>query len=63
MDAGEGYDILKVSDAPAAIEVNLSMNYSKINSISEVDQVFNFEAVIGSAYNDDITGNDVSNWF
>ena len=49
MDAGEGYDILKVSDATASIEVNLLMNYSKINSISEVDQVYNFEAVIGSA--------------
>lgn len=37
MDAGDDYDVLKVTDAPYATEINLFMNYSAIPYLNEMD--------------------------
>ena len=61
MDGGDGNDLLRYDESDAAINVNLATNTAS-GGYATGDVISNFESVIGSAYNDTLTGNDGNNY-
>jgi Ca2+-binding RTX toxin-like protein len=62
LDGGAGTDTLDYSGATAAVNVNLSVFFggqiASANGYGGTDTLSHFESVIGSAFNDNITGSD-----
>lgn len=61
MNGGNGTDTLKYSSATAAITINLGLATGQATGGAGTDTIFNFENIIGSGYNDILTGNSGNN--
>jgi Ca2+-binding RTX toxin-like protein len=60
IDGGEDTDTVSYRRDPSSVIVNLEQNFAK-DGFGNTDQIFNVENVIGSAFNDDITGDAKAN--
>lgn len=61
MDGGEGTnDTLNYVDSNAAVHVNLATNQAR-GGYAEGDIISGFESLVGSGFNDTLTGNDADN--
>lgn len=60
LDGGEGIDTVSYRRDPAGVTVNLSTRQAT-DGFGGIDQVKNFENIVGSNYADTITGNDETN--
>ncbi|SDB55989.1 calcium-binding protein [Bauldia litoralis] len=61
LDGGEGFDTLSFADAEAGVTVDLSANQVAEDGFGFSDDVFNFEALTGSAFDDGLTGDAQDN--
>ncbi len=57
IDGGDGWDYARYERSDAGVTVNLKTNVNT-GGDAEGDLIYNVEAVVGSAYNDSITGGD-----
>ena len=58
-DGGAGFDVLDMSNATAAVNVNLSAGTA--NGLGN-DSVVNFEGIVGSSFDDKLNGNSGNSW-
>jgi Ca2+-binding RTX toxin-like protein len=61
MDGGAGIDRASFGDAPGGVTVNLSLTTVQNTGFGQ-DTLVNIEQVSGTAFNDVLTGNGLSNW-
>lgn len=61
LDGGDGFDTLNFADAEAGVTVDLSANQVAEDGFGFTDDVFNFEALTGSAFDDVMTGDAQDN--
>lgn len=61
MDGGEGYDWTDYSSAAAGVTVDLSNFAPQDTGAAGVDTLVNIEAISGSEFADNLTGNDADN--
>ncbi len=61
LNAGAGIDTASYERASAAVRVNLSLAAAQNTGGAGTDTLSGFESIIGSAFNDTLTGNGVSN--
>ena len=61
LDGGAGYDWVYYDTATAGVTVNLSLNSSQNTVSAGKDKLYNFEGLLGSRYNDKLTGNSLDN--
>ena len=62
IDGGDGSDTLYYSKSTAAVSVNLSLSGAQATGGSGNDTLMNIEHIVGSNYNDTLTGNAISNY-
>ncbi len=60
IDGGEDTDTVSYRRDPSSVIVNLEQNFAQ-DGFGNNDQIFNVENVIGSAFNDDVTGDAKAN--
>jgi len=61
IDGGAGIDTMSYSNSTAAVIVNLGVTTAQSGGYADGDTLFNIENIIGSAYNDILTGSSVAN--
>ena len=61
LDGKGGIDTVSYADAPGPVKVSISLTSVQATSGSGNDRVLNFENVVGSAFNDTLTGNTGAN--
>ena len=61
LDGGSGIDTAQYADASAAVSINLSLNTAQNTGGAGNDTLISIENLIGSAYNDTLTGNSDAN--
>ena len=61
IDGGAGIDTISYADAPGPVKVSLSSSSIQSTISSGLDWLLNFENVIGSAFNDTLSGNTGAN--
>jgi serralysin len=61
MDGGTGTDTLSYASATAGVTVNLGLTTAQNTIGAGTDTISNFEYLVGSSYNDVLTGNSVDN--
>ncbi|RDE51726.1 MAG: calcium-binding protein, partial [Candidatus Accumulibacter meliphilus] len=62
LDGGAGLDTVSYALATAAVAVNLASNAAHATGGSGSDTLISIENLVGSAYNDRLTGDGVANW-
>ena len=62
IDGRGGTDLLEHWDSPAGVIVDLSQNEVTDDGFGNTDQVFNIENVFGTVFDDQLTGNSLSNF-
>jgi Ca2+-binding RTX toxin-like protein len=63
LDGAAGVDTVSYADSNAAVTVNLAVTTAQVGGYAAGDTLFNIESIIGSAYNDTLTGSSVANKF
>ena len=61
MDGDAGIDTVSYAGSNAAVTVNLAVTTAQSGGHAQGDTLFNIENIIGSAYNDTLTGSSVAN--
>ncbi len=61
LNGGAGIDILSFASAGSNVTINLGILTAQNTGGAGIDTVSNFENILGSAYNDTLTGNTASN--
>ncbi|MEB3357750.1 MAG: lectin-like protein [Synechococcales bacterium] len=62
IDGGEGSDEVSYVAATAGVNVDLSQNIATDDGEGGIDQIYNVENLVGSLYNDTLTGTDEANF-
>jgi Ca2+-binding RTX toxin-like protein len=60
LDGGNNIDTVSYSRDPGAVNVNLSQNKAR-DGFGSIDEIYNIENVVGSAFNDEIIGDTNAN--
>ncbi len=60
IDGGDGFDVAFFKNSPSAVTVNLLTNVNT-GGDAEADSLSNIEAIEGSAFDDELTGDDKNN--
>ena len=61
LNGGAGVDTVSYASATAAVRVDLSLTVAQDTVGAGIDDITNFENVVGSAFNDNLDGNDGAN--
>lgn len=61
LTGGSGFDIVDYSDSQAAVTVFLWENKARDDGFGGIDQIYGFEAIQGSAFNDTLAGDTYNN--
>ena len=61
IDGGSGVDTISYAGSSAAVTVNLGVTTAQTGGYAAGDTLFNIENIIGSSYNDIITGSSLAN--
>jgi len=63
IDGGEGFDIVSFANADTGVTVKLGYVSNQTISATTVDRLLNIEGVIGSAFDDVLSGDEADQWF